>query len=74
MSPSFEAVAHLLEEGNRAELRALIGEVGPEGLAAWVGRHGGRILSRRSRTFWVEVLGCPRVEPPPLARELWPLA
>lgn len=73
VSCEFDALARLLEEGNRQELRELMAEVGAERIAVWVGRHGGRILSRRSRTFWVAVLGCPPVEPPQLARELWPL-
>ena len=67
-------IGRLLEEGSGEELRWLVDAVGVAPLAAVVRRHGARALSRRSRSFWQRVLAVETGEPPPLARELWPLA
>ena len=67
-------IARLLEEGNRSELAWLAGEVGREGIAAFLRDHGGRKLSARSRRFWSRALGIPSSAPHPLAEGLWPLA
>jgi hypothetical protein len=42
-------------------------------LADWLGRHGGRKLSRRSRTFWEVVLGRPAGPAADAGDLLWPL-
>jgi hypothetical protein len=66
-------IARLLEDGDAADLAWLTGTISEPELAAWLARHGGRQLSRRSRAFWGVVLG---VEPSPArpeAEALWPL-
>jgi hypothetical protein len=67
-------IARLLEEGDGEDLRWLARATGEAELAAWVRRRGGRKLSRRSRAFWVCVLGVPAPRPAAAAAELWPLA
>jgi hypothetical protein len=64
----------LLEEGDGDELRWLVAAIGPARVAEWVETHGARRLSRRSRAFWLRVLGLPPTGPAAVARELWPLA
>ncbi|MFL6192753.1 MAG: hypothetical protein ACJ75H_01180 [Thermoanaerobaculia bacterium] len=66
-------LARLLEDGDAADLAALWGGFAESEVAAWLARHGGRQLSRRSRAFWAAVLG---VEAGPARAEaaaLWPL-
>jgi hypothetical protein len=66
-------IARLLEEGDGEDLRWLLAEVPESELRAWVARHGGRKLSRRSRAFWADVLGTPAGEPAAFAAAVWPL-
>jgi hypothetical protein len=81
-------IARLLEDGDSADLRWLIGAAGEPALAAWLERHGARQLSRRSLAFWQLALGrrarpaaaAPGPGIPPMApipelprKALWPL-
>jgi hypothetical protein len=66
-------IARLLEDGDGADLRWLLAEVGEAALGAWLERHGGRQLSRRSRVFWERVLARDAPAPPAAAAALWPL-
>lgn len=66
-------IARLLEDGDREDLAWLTSAVPEEDLAAWLARHGGRQLSRRSRAFWEVVLGRPAGERPEAGDLLWPL-
>ncbi len=73
-APSYRT-ARLLEDGDRAELRAFLdGDAGPAG--DWLERHGARRLSRRSLAFWEWVLER-KADVDPEARALrsalWPL-
>lgn len=66
-------LARLLEDGDGADLAWLTAEIPEPEIAAWLARHGGRQLSRRSRAFWSVVLG---VQPGPtvvVSDALWPL-
>lgn len=66
-------IGRLLEDGDGADLAWLCEAVPEEELAAWLERHGGRKLSRRSRAFWEVVLAA---VPSPAAESgdlLWPL-
>jgi hypothetical protein len=66
-------LSRLLEDGDGADLRQLF-ETVPEGeAAAWLGSHGGRQLSVRSRAFWAVVLGTPAGPAVPDVSALWPL-
>jgi len=66
-------IARLLEDGDAADL-AWLRATFPEGaLADWLARHGGRLLSARSRAFWENVLGRAAAPVPPEAAALWPL-
>jgi hypothetical protein len=67
------AIARLLEDGDRRDLAWLVATVGPEAVRAWIGTHGARRLSRRSRSFWSLAAGVP-CESSPAAEALWPLA
>lgn len=67
-------LARLLEDGDRADLRALAAVVGGDAIAAWVARHGRRRLSRRSRAFWSTVFARETPAASPAAEALWPLA
>ena len=49
-------IGRLLEEGDRADLRALWSRVSEDELADWIARNGWR-LSRRSRLFWQWLAG-----------------
>jgi len=69
-----DRLAELLETGDGAELDELLRSTPREALAAWVRAHGGRRLSRRSRSFWARLLEIPVPQPPQLASALWPLA
>jgi len=62
-----------LEDGDSADLRWLVRELGEQGLSVWFGAHGGRRLSARSRAFWALVLGRESGPASPGASQLWPL-
>jgi len=62
----------LLEDGDSADLRWLVGAIGEAGIADWLGAHGGRKLSRRSRAFWELALGRESGPRNPAAEQLWP--
>lgn len=66
-------IARLLEDGDSADLSWLATQISEPVLADWLGRHGGRQLSRRSRAFWEIVLGREAGPSVPGAKELWPL-
>jgi hypothetical protein len=66
-------IGRLLEEGNSQELRWLFDTVGSSEVATWLSRHGGRVLTARSRALWEMAIG-PVGSLPALASELWPLA
>ena len=66
-------VGRLLEDGDGADLAWLCESVPEADLAAWLARHGGRRLSRRSRAFWEVVLGRPSGPAAEAASRLWPL-
>lgn len=66
-------VERLLEEGDSADLRWLAAHRGEAALGDWLGRRGGRRLTRRSRAFWTLVLAREPSAVPPLTPELWPL-
>lgn len=70
-------IGRLLEDGEGEDLRWLLGRLGPdriERLRAWLVRHGGRALSRRSRAFWSLVLEVSPSPPSSSTGALWPLA
>lgn len=69
-----EAIARLLEDGDRDDLAWLASELGSPTLAAWVARHGARRLSRRSRSLWFAALGLGDPPRRSAAEALWPLA
>jgi len=66
-------LARLLEDGDAADLSWLTATFPEPEIAAWLARHGGRQLSRRSRAFWQVVLGIEAVPARPEAEALWPL-
>ena len=66
-------IGRLLEDGDGADLGWLCEAVPEEDLAAWLERHGGRKLSRRSRAFWEVVLGAAPGPAPETGDLLWPL-
>jgi hypothetical protein len=66
-------IAHLLEDGDEADLRWLTRNVPETELAAWLEQRGGRQLSIRSRAFWEAVLDRPAGGEAPFRKELWPL-
>jgi len=66
-------LARLLEDGDAADLAWLTATFPEPEIAAWLARHGGRQLSRRSRAFWGVVLGVEAVPARPEAEALWPL-
>jgi hypothetical protein len=66
-------IARLLEDGDSRDLAWLAGVTSEPDLADWLGRHGGRQLSRRSRAFWEVVLGREAGPAAPGAEDLWPL-
>ncbi|HEX7184413.1 MAG TPA: hypothetical protein VF756_21480 [Thermoanaerobaculia bacterium] len=69
-------IARLLEDGDREDLAWLTSTLTEEDLAGWLGRHGGRQLSRRSRAFWEAVLAPldnPGGDRPDAGDLLWPL-
>lgn len=45
-------IGHLLEEGDREELRWLVERYGAQRLTRWVTERGRRQLSSRSEAFW----------------------
>ncbi len=66
-------IARLLEDGDAADLAWLLQRFPEAEIADWLARHGGRLLSARSRAFWEDVLGRPAGPAPPEAQALWPL-
>lgn len=66
-------IARLLEDGDAADLAWLLSVTPEPEIAAWLARHGGRQLSRRSRAFWEAVLGVEAGPPVPETLALWPL-
>ena len=66
-------IARLLEDGDAADLAWLFGKFSETEVADWLSRHGGRLLSSRSRAFWEDVLGRPMGQAHPEAAALWPL-
>jgi hypothetical protein len=66
-------IARLLEDGDAADLAWLTATFPEPEIAAWLARHGGRQLSRRSRAFWQVVLGGEAGPARPEAEALWPL-
>jgi hypothetical protein len=66
-------IGRLLEDGDGADLAWLCETVPEEELAAWLERHGGRKLSRRSRAFWELVLTVDPSLPSEAGDLLWPL-
>lgn len=74
ISPSHTAVIErLLEDGDRADLQWLCGELGESRLAQWAQARGGRQLSKRSRLFWQLILGVAPGQPSEVREALWPL-
>jgi hypothetical protein len=68
------ALARLLEDGDRGDLAWLARVLDRAALADWVGRHGARRLSRRSRALWFAALGLGEAPRRATAEALWPLA
>ena len=66
-------IARLLEDGDAADLAWLLETFPEPELAGWLVRHGGRLLSARSRAFWADVVGGPAGPAAPEAAALWPL-
>jgi hypothetical protein len=69
-------LARLLEDGDRNDLAWLFSALPMAEIAAWLGEHGGRKLSRRSAAYWQTVLGVSAGEPTAPAEgraDLWPL-
>lgn len=69
-------IARLLEDGDATDLAWLFGRYPESEVADWLARHGGRLLSARSRAFWEEVLGVSAGAAGPAhpeATALWPL-
>jgi hypothetical protein len=66
-------IARLLEDGDAADLAWLLATFPEPEVAAWLARHGGRQLSRRSRAFWQVALGAAAAPGLPAADLLWPL-
>ena len=66
-------IARLLEDGDAADLAWFFGRFPESEIADWLTRHGGRLLSARSRAFWEDVLGRPSGPGHPAAAALWPL-
>jgi hypothetical protein len=66
-------IARLLEDGDAADLAWLMATTPEPEIAAWLARHGGRQLSRRSRAFWEAVLEVAAGPVNPDAEALWPL-
>ena len=66
-------IARLLEDGDAADLAWLLATFPEAEVAAWLARHGGRQLSRRSRAFWQVALGVAASSAPPETGLLWPL-
>jgi hypothetical protein len=66
-------IARLLEDGDAADLAWLFSRFSEAEIADWLTRHGGRLLSARSRSFWEDVLETPAGPVHPEASALWPL-
>jgi hypothetical protein len=67
-------IARLLEEGDAADLRWLVEQIGEGGVTGWLRRRGGRALSHRSRVFWELVLDAEAGGGRPAAGDVWPHA
>lgn len=67
-------IARLLEEGDAADLRWLVEQIGEGKVADWLRRDGGRALSHRSRVFWELVLDAEAGGGHRRAGDLWPPA
>jgi hypothetical protein len=65
-------ISRLLEDGDAADLAWLTGVFPEPALGDWLARHGGRLLSRRSRAFWEVVLGRAASPAATGAGALWP--
>ncbi len=65
--------AKLMEEGNSNDLVWLTGLFPESQMAEWLGRHGRRLLSRRSRIFWQQLLDRPEPAHLRAGDDLWPL-
>jgi hypothetical protein len=65
-------IERLLDEGDSADLRWLVGRYGEARLRRWAAAHGGRRLTKRSRALWSLLLAI-ELQAPPAAAELWPL-
>jgi len=66
-------VARLLEEGDSSDLRWLTSAYPESQLSSWLDRHGSRLLSHRSRSFWRTVLARPDSPAQGPGDQLWPL-
>jgi alpha-D-ribose 1-methylphosphonate 5-triphosphate synthase subunit PhnH len=66
-------LARLLEDGDRNDLAWLFAALPESEVAAWLGLHGGRKLSRRSAAYWQTVLGVAAGAPATDRADLWPL-
>ena len=62
-------IERFLERGTWGQLRWLFGIYGEDEVAAWVRRHGFRLLSKRSFALWRLVLYVTDYEAPPWAVE-----
>ena len=65
-------ISRLLEDGDAADLAWLTAAFSEPALGDWLARHGGRLLSRRSRAFWELMLGREAGPATPGAGALWP--
>ena len=64
-------IGRLCEDGDSRDLAWLTAAVPEERLADWLGRHGGRQLSRRSRVFWEVLLGRTAGPNSEIGHEIW---
>ncbi len=62
-------IERFLERGTWGQLRWLFGIYGEDEVAAWVRRHGFRLLAKRSFALWQLVLYVTDYEAPPWAVE-----
>jgi hypothetical protein len=69
--PAPRVIARLLEDGDSADLRALLASMPLRDLRIWVDRHGARQLSRRSLAFWQVLLALPGAATPAPRNPYW---
>ena len=62
-------IERILEKGSWSQLRWLFAVYGEPWVAAWVARHGFRLLSPRSFALWRLVLGVEKYHAPEWAQE-----